>query len=98
MYTGMPNGRASTIPGPASRRCFGFSGVVLATYPRLRADEVVRVDARPRVTANVGALLYRCAVDELKVLAPGDDPPRPPAPPRSLSPSRAAGFMTCPLL
>src|ERR1700691_5752709 len=64
----------------------------------LRADEVVRVDARPRVTANVGALLYRCAVDELKVLAPADDLPRPPAPPRSLSPSRAADFMTCPLL
>src|SRR5580658_2980015 len=64
----------------------------------LRADEVVRVDARPRVTANVGALLYRCAVDELKVLAPGDDPPRPAAPPWSLSPSRAADFMTCPLL
>jgi putative RecB family exonuclease len=50
------------------------------------------------VTANVGALLYRCAVDELKVLAPGDDPPRPAAPPWSLSPSRAADFMTCPLL
>src|SRR5271154_1377346 len=71
----------------------------------LRADEVVRVDARPRVTANVGALLYRCAVDELTVLDPAiEGAARPAEPSRphghlwSLSPSRAADFMACPLL
>jgi hypothetical protein len=44
MNTGMPNGRAMTIPGPDSRRwggfsavAGGFSGVVLATLPMLRA-------------------------------------------------------------
>jgi len=44
MNTGMPNGRAMTIPGPDSRRRGGFSavsgglsGVVPATLPMLRA-------------------------------------------------------------
>jgi putative RecB family exonuclease len=137
MYTGMPKKRAMTIPEPASRRrgvlgvAGGFSGVMLATYPMLRAQAVVRVDAAPARTAesaeippNVSAVPYGGAVDKLKVLTRGDDPPEPPAhggaarppvppgPPEPgggagppgpgrgpvLSPSRAADFMTCPLL
>src|SRR2546429_4325792 len=54
MYTGMPNGRATTIPGPVSRRwggfsavAGGFSGVVLATIPMLRGVRAVRVGASP---------------------------------------------------
>jgi putative RecB family exonuclease len=112
MYTGMPKKRAMTIPEPASRRrgvlgvAGGFSGVMLATYPMLRAQAVVRVDAAPARTAespeippNVSAVPYGGAVDKLKVLTRGDDPPEPPEPRRpALSPSRAADFMTCPLL
>ncbi len=30
-YTGMPNGRAMTSPGPASRRCGGVFGGLVAT-------------------------------------------------------------------
>src|ERR1700735_110450 len=60
----------------------------------LRADEVVRVDAMPRSPANVGALLYRCAVEEMVLEAAEQSPPTGP----SISPSRAADFMTCPLL
>src|ERR1022692_2312573 len=115
MYTGMPKKRAMTIPGPASRRrgvsgvAGGFSGVMLATHPMLRAQAVARVGARPggtprprRSPPNVGAVPYGGAVDESVVLAPAVDSaelpvaevPRGPA----LSPSRAADFMTCPLL
>src|ERR1700756_3457465 len=62
-YTGMPNGRPMTIPGPASRRCGGlsvvvggFSGVVLATLPMLRA--LLAAEIPP----NVGGVPYggRC--------------------------------------
>jgi putative RecB family exonuclease len=62
---------------------------------------------RPEMAANVGALPYGFAVDET-VLSRGDDPSLPgePIPPDApgeppgpaLSPSRAADFMTCPLL
>ena len=137
MYTGTPNGRAMTIPGPASRRCGGFCGAVRATVPMLRARTVVRVDggsmrfpaARARrntrgteILPNVGAVPYGASVEETAALldvlppapGPGDvDPagaepavaesagPEPagaePAGP-ALSPSRAADFMTCPLL
>src|SRR5271167_349060 len=114
-YTGMPNGRAMTIPGPVSRRlgglpavAGGFSGVVLATLPMLRAQQVARVDARPasrgdglaRIPPNVGALPYGGAVEETAAatgILPAKqeaEAPRGPA----LSPSRAADFMTCPLL
>src|SRR5216684_3571335 len=65
-YTGMPNGRAMTIPGPISRRwgglsavSGGFSGVVLATLPMLRA--VLALQIPP----NVGAVPYGDAVDEI---------------------------------
>src|ERR1700730_1727162 len=60
---------------------------------------------RCEVPPNVGGLPYGGAVDNA-VLAGGttpQDPPdlggtHPPEPPRALSPSRAADFMTCPLL
>src|SRR5580693_8390415 len=69
MYTGMPNGRASTIPGPASRRCgcFCLCGVVLATIPMLRAL-LTRGDDPPDPPAdraiNVGAVPYGSRVEE----------------------------------
>src|SRR6201994_2848029 len=63
----MPNGRAMTIPGPASRRCGCCFCGVGATVPMLCA-----VPTRPEGAAE----------------------PRGPA----LSASRAADFMTCPLL
>src|SRR5271165_2806010 len=52
----MPNGRPSTIPGPASRRCgcFCFCGGVLATIPMLRGVSTRRVDPGRRV-ASCGA-------------------------------------------
>ena len=58
MYTGMPNGRAMMIPGPDSRRwggfsavAGGFSGVVLATLPMLRAVLAGRDDpGTPRMS------------------------------------------------
>src|ERR671924_313025 len=104
-YTGMPNGRATTIPGPVSRRwggfsavAGGFSGVVLATLPMLRARLTHRADARSaEIPPNVGGLAYGGAVEEIAAAvdtlpADPDEPPRGPA----LSPSRAADFMTCP--
>jgi putative RecB family exonuclease len=106
-YTGMPNGRATTIPGPVSRRgggfsavAGGFSGVVLATLPMLRARLTRRADARSaEIPPNVGGLAYGGAVEEITAAvdtlpADPDETPRGPA----LSPSRAADFMTCPLL
>src|SRR5215472_4859515 len=72
MKTGMPNGRAMMIPGPVSRRwggfsavAGGFSGVVLATLPMLRAVPA-RGDApgNPEILPNVGGLSYGGAVDE----------------------------------
>src|SRR6266852_6034831 len=64
-YTVMPNGRAMTIPGPISRRwgglsavSGGFSGVVLATLPMLRA--VLALQIPP----NVGAVPYGGAVED----------------------------------
>src|SRR6266496_1008013 len=109
-YTGMPNGRATRIPEPASRRgggfsavAGGFSGVVLATLLMLRAARIARVDARPaEIPPNVGGLAYGGAVE--KTAAAIDTVPAGPesreAGPRgpALSPSRAADFMTCPLL
>src|SRR6266699_864580 len=109
MNTGMPNGRAMRNPGPDSRRwggfsavAGGFSGVVLGALPMLRAVRIVRVDARvvgscpAEIHPNVRALPYGCAVEEtaaaIDTLAA--EAPRGPA----LSPSRAADFMTCPLL
>jgi len=59
------------------------------------------------IPPNVGGVLYGGAVDDSAVLARGGDPPeppdhggaaRPPVSPGALSPSRAADFMTCPLL
>jgi putative RecB family exonuclease len=121
MYTGMPNGRAMTIPEPVSRRrgdrsgvAGGCSGVMLATHLMLRAPEVVRVGARPaarrpghdgEIPPNVGGLPYGGAVDKSVAAtvpaqatevtaAEAQGAPRGPA----LSPSRAADFMTCPLL
>src|SRR6516225_10551800 len=107
MYTGMPNGRAMMIPGPLSRRwggfsavAGGFSGVVLATLPMLRAVRIVRVDARQaEIPPNVGAVPYGGPVDNSAAAADTlpaepEEAPRGPA----LSPSRAADFMTCPLL
>src|SRR6516225_6309352 len=59
MYTGMPNGRASTIPGPASRRCFCFCfcGVVLATIPMLRAVQYWSGGTTPRNPPQPAAVL-----------------------------------------
>jgi len=119
----MPNGRAMMNPEPGMRRCGGFSGVVLATVPMLRALLAQGDDPRPEIRANVGAVPYGVAVET--VLASGGRPPQtpplggnlPPEPPLggtqppepasepsredrgpALSPSRAADFMTCPLL
>src|SRR6266567_3573077 len=91
MNTGMPNGRAMRIPGPFSRRwggfsavSGGFSGVVLATLPMLRGVRAVRVGARsPRMSVACPTVALW-----IKLCWP----------PRALSPSRAADFMTCPLL
>src|SRR6266700_2696262 len=104
MYTGIPNGRAMMIPGPLSRRwggfsavAGGFSGVVLATVPMLRGVRAVRVGAR--FPPNVGAVPYGGAGKETAA-ATDTLPTEPEEAPRgpALSPSRAADFMTCPLL
>src|ERR1041384_5560667 len=83
MNTGMPNGRATTIPGPDSRRwggfsavSGGFSGVVPATLPMLRAVLAGRDD--PGNPANVRDLPYGCVVEEVEVLAGGTTPQGPP--------------------
>ena len=55
--------------------------------------------AGPGILPNVGAVPYGAAVEI--VLAPEGNPPEPPVEPPvgpALSPSRAADFMTCPLL
>ena len=105
MNTGMPNGRAMMIPGPVSRRwggfsavAGGFSGVVLATIPMLRGVRAVRVGARsPRMSVacpTVALWIIQPATDTLPAEQEPQEAPRGPA----LSPSRAADFMTCPLL
>src|ERR1700724_3931976 len=52
---------------------------------------------RPEIPPNVGAVPYGSRVEEMVVLARVEDPPETPRGP-ALSPSRAADFMTCPLL
>src|SRR5690349_1179012 len=61
----------------------------------LRADEDVRARGGAEIPANVGGLAYGCAVEESPAAV--ETLPQGPAGP-SLSPSRAADFMTCPLL
>src|SRR5580693_5289387 len=82
MYTGMPSGRAMTIPGPPARRC-GFSGgaddwsgVRLATSPMLRARAVARVDAARRDPPECRhrALRWRCGRNS-GCAGPGGRPP-----------------------
>src|SRR3954447_24099811 len=80
MKTGMPNGRAMMIPGPDSRRWGGFpavwggfSGVVLATLPMLRAAP----DARDARECQCFALRLRCGRRRSGGASRGDDPPRP---------------------
>ena len=56
---------------------------------------------RPEIPPNVGAVPYGSRVEEMVVLARVEDPPETPSETPSgpaLSPSRAADFMTCPLL
>src|SRR5712671_6962677 len=110
----MPNGRAITIPGPDSGRWAGFSSRLPSTDPMLRATGHNGVSAWQRVPAprgipqTVSALPYALRVDDqasvtsvAEVSVPEPSPAEPesaePRPP-SLSPSRAADFMTCPLL
>jgi len=91
-----------TIPGPAPRRFGGFSavegglsGVVLATLPMLRG--VLTQGDVTEIPPNVGSVLYGGAVDEsAAVIETPAEEGAPPGP--ALSPSRAADFMTCPLL
>ncbi len=47
MYTGIPNGRATTIPGWGSRCGAGRSGVMPATLTMLRENGVPAGPARP---------------------------------------------------
>src|SRR5579875_3270191 len=47
IYTGMPNGRAMTTPGPAWRRCGRRPGVMPVTVPMLRAPLARGGDGRP---------------------------------------------------
>ncbi len=85
----MPNGRAMMIPEPGMRRCGGFSGVVRATYR-----------CYVQIRANVGGVLYGLGVEESAAVLDGV-PPEPASVGRAgpaISPSRAADFMTCPLL
>ena len=110
MMTGIPNGRATTSPGSGrlggacGSRCSGWSGGVLATYRCYVPSGDFWPAARPAFRRNDSALPYGAVVEEiLAVAAPeaegaaeAEDTPEARGP--SLSPSRAADFMTCPLL
>jgi putative RecB family exonuclease len=87
MSTGMPNGRATTIPLPTGRLA-RFSSPLLATNPMLRGYEARHGRGRADPKMSVGASKVS-GMDEPVVLLD---------PPSALSPSRASDFMTCPLL
>src|SRR5271169_2966926 len=75
IYTGMPNGRARTIPGPASRRCgFFFCGVVMATIPMLRAVLYHSGGATPRNPRSPLWCPPSASRDRRAVLAPASPP------------------------
>src|SRR5580693_4348145 len=54
MYTGIPNGRAMTIPGWGSRCGAGRSGVIPATLTMLRDEGFTGVVKRGRANRGVG--------------------------------------------
>src|SRR5487761_727395 len=112
MYTGMPNGRAITIPGCGLRCAAGGSGIIPATLTMLREKPVSPGVRRGPGTAEAGkAARLSVAYPTLPLVSSPQTAPDPAADldvapdtagqePRrpAISPSRAGDFMTCPLL